>query len=682
MRANLKNEKFELVSKYSPAGDQISAITALTEGVKNGKKDQVLLGVTGSGKTFTMANIIHQTQRPSLIMAHNKTLAAQLYSELKAFFPNNAVEYFISFFDYYQPEAYIPSSDVYVDKDSVINAKIEQLKHSCLYSLLERRDTIVVASVSCIYGVGERDYYEALRIVLQVGQIINISALALSLVNLQYVRNDISFERSNFRIRGDVMEIFPAHFEEKAIRISFFGDEIEKIDLVDPLSGKKLESLDFFRLYAATLYATPKNIITSAIPKIRVELNERIEHFKALNKYIEAQRIEERTNFDIEMLQATGYCKGIENYIRYMANRNPGETPSTLFDYLPEDVIVFVDESHVSLPQIRGMYNGDRSRKQTLADYGFRLPSCLDNRPLTFAEWDNTRGSTIFVSATPAPYELELTRGEVVEQLIRPTGLLDPICIVRPLTNQIDDLMAEIKETAKKRQKVLAITLTKKMAEHITDYLNENSVKAKYLHSDIDAMQRVQIIKALRQDEFDVLIGINLLREGLDIPECSLVAILDADKEGFLRSKTSLIQTIGRAARNSEGRVILYADHITDSMRYAMDETKRRRQKQEEYNKLHNISPTTVVSQIIDIDLSNKDYRISKADKKTLQNEAKKTEQLEKDVRFYSIADLEKIKSQLLKDMANLAGNLEFEKAIDIRNKIKKLDDLILETTG
>jgi excinuclease ABC subunit B len=677
------NKTFSLASKYSPAGDQINAIDKLVEGLNQGKTDQVLLGVTGSGKTFTMANIIAKTQRPAIIMAHNKTLAAQLYSEVKSFFPNNAVEYFISFFDYYQPEAYIPSSDTYVDKDSAINSKIEQMKHSAIYSLLERRDTIIVASVSAIYGIGDRDFYESLKLTLSMGNTISINQLCLALVNLQYVRNDISFDRATFRVKGDVVEIFPAHLDEYAIRLSFFGDEIEKIDLIDPLLGKKLESIERFRIYSATLYATPKEIIASAVPKIRVEMQETIDNFRENNKLIEAQRIEERTNFDIEMLVATGYCKGIENYIRYLGNRQAGATPSTLFDYLPKDVIVFVDESHVSVPQISGMYAGDKSRKSVLANYGFRLPSCLDNRPLMFNEWDSKRGQTIFVSATPAPFEINLTAGEVVEQIIRPTGLLDPICIVKSLDNQIDDLMAEIKEVVKKGEKILAITLTKKMAEHITDYFNENGIRTKYLHSDIDSLERVQIIRGLREGLFDVLVGINLLREGLDIPECSLVGILDADKEGFLRSRTSLIQTIGRAARNSNGRVILYANKITPSMEYALSETKRRRALQEEYNKIHNITPTTTISDVSKLEIDNKDYYVLDSHKGKKQKNDKDNINLDsmKDIlRFGSLEELEKEKQKLHKQMLSYASDLEFEKAQELKFKIKKIDDIILKS--
>jgi excinuclease ABC subunit B len=670
----IKPKKFELVSKYAPSGDQPKAIEALVKGINAGKKDQVLLGVTGSGKTFTMANIIAQTQRPTIIMAHNKTLAAQLYSEFKSFFPNNAVEYFISFFDYYQPEAYLPSSDVFIDKDSVINSKIEQMKHSAIYSLLERKDVIVIASVSCIYGIGEKSFYEQLKMNLEVGQVISISNLALNLVGLQYVRNDLAFERATFRIKGDIVEIFPAHLDEFALRLSFFGDEIESINLIDPLTGKKLESLTSFRIYSATLYATPKDVISTAIPKIRAEMQERVEYFKSHEKHIEAQRIAERTNFDAEMLQATGYCKGIENYTRYLSGKEAGSTPSTMFDYLPEDVLVFVDESHVSVPQVRGMYNGDKNRKEVLVSYGFRLPSCLDNRPLKFDEWEGKRRQTLFISATPGEFELTQTGGEVIEQIIRPTGLLDPICIVRPVENQMEDLMQEIKKILPKKEKVLAITLTKKMAEQITDYFNENGIRAKYLHSDIDSLERVQIIKSLRLDEFDVLVGINLLREGLDIPECSLVAILDADKEGFLRSKTSLVQTIGRAARNSEGRVILYADKMTASLDYAISETNRRRAIQEEYNKQNGITPQTVFSKIIEIDIEEK---ANGFDKKKIKGKNGGND--DKEFRFLDSADLGKLKVKLEKEMNQAADNLEFEKAIEIREKIKKIESLMLD---
>lgn len=663
-----KTKPFKLVSEYEPSGDQPKAIEKLVEGINNNKRDQVLLGVTGSGKTFTMANVIAKTQRPALVMAHNKTLAAQLYSELKEFFPYNAVEYFISFFDFYQPEAYVPSSDTFIDKDSVTNAKIEQLKHSTVYSLLERRDVIVVASVSCIYGIGERSFYEQLKITLEVGQVININQLCLHLVALQYKRNDLSFDRATFRVRGDVVEIYPAHMDDYAIRLSFFGDEIEKIDMIDSLTGKKIESLKYFRLYAASLYATPRSVVQNSIPLIRIELQEQIEKFKEQGRYLEAQRIEERTNFDIEMLAATGYCKGIENYVRYLNGRPPGATPSTLFDYFHKDTITFVDESHVSVSQIRGMYNADKSRKEVLANYGFRLPSCLDNRPLKFDEWNSYRKSTIYVSATPAAYELSLTNGEVIEQVIRPTGLLDPICIVKPITNQVDDLLLEAKKVIKSGLKILAVTLTKKMAEHLTDYLNEHDVKTKYIHSDIDSLERVQIIKELRQDKFDVLVGINLLREGLDIPECGLVAILDADKEGFLRSKTSLIQTIGRAARNSEGKVILYADVMTDSLKYAISETERRRSIQKQWNKENNIKPKTVVSKLINVSLEGKDYQVIG------KNKGKKEDDF-----YVSIGDLEQKRDKLIKDMHVAAENLDFEKAIEIREKIKKIEELLLE---
>jgi excinuclease ABC subunit B len=667
------NGIFKLNSNFQPAGGQIETIKKLMSGIEEDKKNQVLLGVTGSGKTFVMASLIEKLQRPTLIMAHNKTLAAQLYSEMKEFFPNNSVEYFISFFDYYQPEAYIPSSDTYIDKDSAINSKIEQMKLSALYSLLERRDVIIVASVSSIYGIGEKSHYESVKIDINVNQKIAVSDFAKMLVELQYTRNDLAFDRSNFRIRGDVLEIKPAHLDEVGIRVSFFDDEIESINSFDPLTGRKLENFKFFRIYSSSMYATPKNVINKAIPKIQTELYERIEFFKNHGKLIEAQRIEERTNFDLEMLVSTGYCKGIEHYIRYLRGSEVTNSgiPSTLFDYLPSDTILFVDESHVSVPQIRGMFNGDFSRKSNLVNYGFRLPSCLDNRPLKFEEWNEIRPQTVFVSATPAEFELNIVEGAVVEQIIRPTGLLDPVVEVKPTTNQVMDLMEQIKIEISRGFRTLALTLTKKMAEHLTTFLLENSIKAKYMHSDIDSIERVEIIRDLRLGKFDVLVGINLLREGLDIPECSLVAILDADKEGFLRSKTSLIQTIGRAARNSEGRVILYGDKITRSMNDAMDETKRRRAVQEEYNKKHNITPTTTIAKITNIEeIYSKGFEKILGDEEKIENGDSKKLSSEK---------LQKIKQKLQKEMEKQAENLNFEEAIAIRDEIKKIDDLILQ---
>jgi excinuclease ABC subunit B len=665
-----KKKSFELVSKYSPAGDQIEAIKNLTKGVVDGKKNQVLLGVTGSGKTFTMANIIANLNRPALIMAHNKTLAAQLYSEFKNFFPNNAVEYFVSFFDYYQPEAYIASSDTYIDKDSQINSKIEQMKLSTIYSLLERRDTIVIASVSSIYGIGEKDYYTSVKLNISVNEHISIKELSLKLVSLQYQRNDTAFERATFRIKGDILEIYPAHFDDYAIKVSFFGDEIEKITLIDPLTNQKLQDMPNFSLYAATLFATPKELINKAIINIKHEVLEQEKYFKENKKLIEAQRIVERTNYDIEMLAATGYVKGIENYTRYLSSKPYGSTPSTLFDYLPDDALVFVDESHATVPQLTGMYAGDKARKSSLVEYGFRLPSCLDNRPLMFNEWDKARKTSIFVSATPAEWELNLVNNEVQEQLIRPTGLLDPICIVRPVVSQIDDITAEIKELKKKNERVIVITLTKKMAEQITDYFNENGVRAKYLHSDIDTLERVELIASLRRGEYDAIVGINLLREGLDIPECSLVAILDADKEGFLRSKTSLVQIIGRAARNSAGKVILYADKITNSLDYALKETARRRAKQEEYNTKHNITPTTVFSSITKIELEN-------GKSTPTRHKGKGSSQKDSDfvysLQFKTPKELQAMRVKIEKEMLKASDDLNFELAIALRDQLNKI---------
>lgn len=666
----IKNNAFQLKSKYQPAGDQPVAINNLSQGVINGVQNQVLLGVTGSGKTFTMANIIAKTKRPTLIMAHNKTLAAQLYSEFKEFFPNNAVEYFVSFFDYYQPEAYVPSSDTYIDKDSQINAKIEQMKLSAIYSLLERRDCIVVASVSSIYGIGEKNYYQQVKLGLRKNQVITTKELAIKLAELQYVRNDLSFERSTFRIKGDIVEIFPAHLDDIAVRLSFFGDEIEQISIIDPLTFKTLQVVEEFSIYSASLFATPKEVINSAIPFIKQEMYNRVNYFKENNKLIEAQRIEERTNFDTEMLAATGYTKGIENYVRYLSGRPSGSTPSTLFDYLPKDALIFVDESHASIGQIRGMYEADKSRKQVLVDYGFRLPSCLDNRPLKFAEWDSLRPSTIFVSATPAEFELKLTNGKVQEQLIRPTGLLDPVCEVKPTTNQIEDVMLEIKKLKDKNERVLVISLTKKMAEQIVDYFTENSIKAKYLHSDVDTLERVQIISALRKGEFDVLVGINLLREGIDIPECSLVAILDADKEGFLRSKTSLVQIIGRAARNANGKVLLYANKITDSLAYALDENKRRREIQHAYNVKHNITPTTTYSKIMEVSIDQPSFSRGGGKNKEKIFDAQLT--------YKSVSELEKIKTKIKKQMDQASEDLNFELAIELREQLKKVENAIL----
>ncbi|MGV3278600.1 excinuclease ABC subunit UvrB [Rickettsiales bacterium LUAb2] len=663
----MTDKLFKLNSNYKPSGDQPAAIRELALGLENNKDNQILLGVTGSGKTFTMAHTIYETQRPAVIMAHNKILAAQLYSEMKAFFPENAVEYFISYFDYYQPEAYVPSSDTYIDKDSVINSKLEQMKLSSIYSLLERKDCIIVCSVSSIYGIQSKEHYQNSELNLMLNQKISIKNLALRLTEMQYDRNDLELTRSCFRVRGDIVEIFPAHYEDIAVRLSFFDDEIERITSFDTLTNKKIAELDSLKLYASYLFATPKNIIKQAIPKIEQELTERVEFFTKNEKFIEAQRIQERTKFDIEMLESTGHCKGIEHYTKYLNNLKEGEPPSTLFDYLLPNTILFVDESHVSIPQIKAMYKGDYSRKSTLAEYGFRLPSCVANRPLKFEEWDSKRPNTIFVSATPGDHELELTSGEVVEQIIRPTGLLDPLCVVKNSEHQLDDLMQEIQLVNASKGKVLAVTLTKKMAMRVTDYLNENGIRAKYLHSDIDTFERVEIIKDLRTDKFDVLVGINLLREGLDIPECKLVAILDADKEGFLRSRTSLIQTIGRAARNSEGRVILYANTITKSMEAALSETERRRAIQEEYNKQHNITPTTVTSSV------------AKFDDIYLQDDTNINSKKDKQLDVHSVSDLQKLRINTDKAMRKAAKNLEFETALELREQIKIIDEQILK---
>ena len=573
---------FKLVSDYKPAGDQGKAISFLVDGVLRNKKNQVLVGVTGSGKTFTIANVIQKLNRPTLIMTHNKTLAAQIYSEMSSFFPENAVEYFVSYYDYYQPEAYIAHSDTYIEKTSAINEEIDRMRHSATRSLLERRDVVVVASVSCIYGIGSIEDYSKTVVNLQVGKRISPQKLCRLLADLQYQRNDLDFRRGIFRSSGDVIEIFPAHKEKSFWKLSFFGDEIESISEIEYPSRKKIKSLADINIFSNTHYIATAETINRAIKQIREDLKIRIEEFEAEGKLLEKQRIEQRVNFDIEMMQATGTCSGIENYSRYLTGRAPGEPPPTLLEYLPDDALLIVDESHVSVPQIKGMYLGDRSRKQNLSDFGFRLPSCMDNRPLKFEEWDFFRPQTIFMSATPGEFEMARSGKEnVVEQLIRPTGILDPVCVVKPCENQIDDLMFEIQENTKKGYRTLVTTLTKKMAEHLTEYFSENGISVTYMHSDTDTLDRIEIIRALKAGEFDVLVGINLLREGLDIPECALIAILDADKEGYLRSKTALIQTIGRAARNVEGRVILYADKITNSMKEALDETERRRKIQE-----------------------------------------------------------------------------------------------------
>jgi excinuclease ABC subunit B len=648
---------FSLNSSFTPTGDQPEAIKELVSGIQNDEKDQVLLGVTGSGKTFTMANIINSLNRPSLIMAPNKTLAAQLYAEMKDFFPNNAVEYFVSYYDYYQPEAYVPRSDTYIEKESSINDQIDRMRHSATRALLERKDVIIVASVSCIYGIGSVETYSKMTIELKLGQQIPRQTLLRQFTELQYTRNDMSFVRGTFRVRGDIVEIFPAHLETVAWRITLFGDEIEELFEIDALTGEKLTSLKSIKIYANSHYVTPRPTLNEAIKSIKEELKNHLEILYKNNKLVEAQRLEQRTNFDLEMMLAAGTCPGIENYSRYLSGRNPGEPPPTLFEYLPDDALVFTDESHITVSQIGAMYKGDFRRKSTLAEYGFRLPSCLDNRPLKFEEWEAFRPNTIHVSATPGEWELNKTNGVFVEQSLRPTGLVDPEILIRPTKTQVDDLIYETKEQSKKGNRVLVTTLTKKMAEALSEYMFEAGLKVRYIHSDVDTLERIEIIRDLRLGVFDVLIGINLLREGLDIPECALVAILDADKEGYLRSKTSLIQTIGRAARHVEGKVILYADNITGSMQYAIDETDRRRKKQISYNLKNNITPKTVISKISDIlaDLSDND---DDKDNKNKKNTGKNLKE--------SIQDLQN-------EMEKAASNLEFEEAARIRDEIKKL---------
>ena len=613
-----------------------------------------------------MAKIIEQSQRPAMIMAPNKILAAQLYSEMKEFFPNNHVEYFVSYYDYYQPEAYVPKTDTYIEKDSALNEQIDRMRNAATRDILECNDVIIIASVSCIYGLGDVDSYAAMTIPLAVGDQIEPKEIYKKLTELQYERNQQNFVRSTFRVNGDVLDIFPAHYEDKGWRISFFGDEIEAISEFDSLTGKKLQDLDEVTIYPANHYVTPRPALAQAMIGIRKELEERVSEFKQNNQLLEAQRIEQRTRFDLEMLETTGHCKGIENYSRYLTGRKAGDPPPTLFEYLPSNAILFVDESHISIPQIGGMFKGDFNRKSTLAQYGFRLPSCVDNRPLKFAEWDKMRGQSIFVSATPGDWELEQSKGTFTEQVIRPTGLADPLCIVRPVENQIDDLMEECRKTAAKGERVLVTTLTKKMAEDLTEYLHDNGVKVRYLHSDIDTLERIEIIRDLRLGVFDVLVGINLLREGLDIPECSLVAILDADKEGFLRSTRSLIQTIGRAARNAEGRVILYADKITGSMKEALEETERRRKKQQQYNAEHGITPKTIKKSISNTltEMTESDYV---QDDKMQKQEIADVKNIEKKLKEYT------------KKMKDAAANLEFEEAVIYRDKIKELEKLAMK---
>ena len=659
---------FKMKTNFTPSGDQPTAINELVQGLKDGKRNQVLLGITGSGKTFTMANVIQKMQVPALIMAPNKILAAQLYQEMLELFPENHVEYFVSYYDYYQPEAYIPKTDTYIEKDSAINEQIDRLRHSATRSLLEFRDVIIVASVSCIYGLGSPESYSSMSLTLEEDQEISLESVIKSLTAMQYERNDIALDRGTFRVRGDSLEVFPVHLEDRAWRYSFFGDLIETISEFDTLTGKRTLGLHSTTIYPSSHYVTPGPALSNAIVGIKEELTERLSYFKSVNKLLEEQRLRERTNFDIEMLESTGYCKSIENYSRYLTGRPAGAPPPTLFEYLPDDAIVFIDESHVSVPQIGGMYNGDRARKTNLSEYGFRLPSCLDNRPLKFEEWNAFRGRTVYISATPGDWELEQTDGKFTEQLIRPTGLLDPEVEVRPLENQVDDLMHECRKVAKAGGRVLCTTLTKKMAEQLTEYLAEYGIKVRYLHSDIDTLERIEIIRDLRMGKFDVLVGINLLREGLDIPECQLVAILDADKEGFLRSERSLIQTIGRAARNANGRVILYANKMTKSMSFALSETARRRKRQMEYNQEHNITPKTIIKKIAS-NIADMDY--VDIEKNPVANKKK--------FKFKNKDDISKLIKSKEKEMLRLADNLEFEKATIIRDEIKELENIYLE---
>ncbi len=659
-------KKFKVHSPFQPAGDQPRAIRELVEGIRQGEAHQTLLGVTGSGKTFTMVKTIEELQRPALVLVHNKTLAAQLYGELKEFLPDNAVEYFVSYYDYYQPEAYMPASDTFIDKDASLNEHIQQMRLSATKALIERDDAVIVASVSCIYGLGDPALYFSMILHLSRGERVEQRDIIRQLADMQYKRNDLELVRASYRVRGDVIDIFPAESEQNAVRVELFDDEIERISLFDPLTGETVQRIPRFTIFPISHYVTPKETILEAIEKIKVELANRLEQLRGLNKLVEAQRLEERTNFDIEMMREIGYCSGIENYSRYLSGKDAGVAPPTLFDYLPDDALLFIDESHVTVPQIGAMYKGDRSRKETLVEYGFRLPSALDNRPMRFEEFEAKAPQTVYVSATPAKYELERS-GAIVEQVVRPTGLLDPEIEVRPAVSQIDDLLSEINKRVKLQERVLVTTLTKRMSEDLTDYLMEYGIKVRYLHSDIATVERVEIIRDLRLGVFDVLIGINLLREGLDIPEVSLVAILDADKEGFLRSEVSMIQTMGRAARNVKGRAILYADKITGSMQRAMDETSRRREKQQAHNEKQGITPRGVVKKITDI------MESAKRDKRELIKEV--AEEKAK-YQAYSAADIAKVIKKLEAKMYQHSRDLEFEEAARVRDEVNRLNDL------
>ncbi|MGB4106438.1 MAG: excinuclease ABC subunit UvrB [Alphaproteobacteria bacterium] len=666
-----QSRPFRIHSDFQPAGDQPEAIRRLVEGFKSGLSDQVLLGVTGSGKTFTMAHVIQALQRPALVLAPNKTLAAQLYGEMKSFFPENAVEYFVSYYDYYQPEAYVPRTDLFIEKDSSINEQIDRMRHAATRAVFERRDCIIVASVSCIYGIGSKEDYLAMRFDLHKGDKIDRQELISRLITLQYKRNDIAFERGTFRVRGDTVELFPTHMEDRAWRFSLFGDELEGVTEFDPLTGEKFGDLDGVRIYANSHYITPGPTMQQAIQNIKRDLKTQLAFFESQNKLLEYQRLQQRTQFDIEMMEAMGTCNGIENYSRYMTGRAPGEPPPTLIEYLQPDALIFLDESHVMVPQLRAMYNGDFKRKSTLVEYGFRLPAAIDNRPLKFEEWNNLRGQTTYVSATPSPWEIERAGGISAEQVVRPTGLIDPPVEIRPTTHQVDDLMHECREVAKMNGRVLVTTLTKKMAEDLTEYLTENGVRVRYLHSDVETLERIEIMQSLRKGEFDVLVGINLLREGLDIPECMRVCILDADKEGFLRSRTSLIQTIGRSARNIDGKAILYADRMTDSMKAAIDETDRRREKQVIYNKEHGITPESIrnnISTILDSVYEQGDHldEILTLEDSGLQDFIDKPDKLKKHI------------EKMRKEMLAAAADLEFEEAAALRDQIQKLEGLEL----